>query len=55
MSPRHVVVTGAACGIGLAVAAFVTGAVLSVDGGASAGTAELPVHYARTTALQSAG
>ena len=36
-------------------AAFVTGAVLRVDGGATAGTAELPLHHTRTTALQSAG
>ncbi len=33
-------------------AAFVTGAVLRVDGGATAGTAALPVHQPRTTALQ---
>ena len=36
-------------------ARFVTGAVLRVDGGATAGTAELPLHHTRTTALQSAG
>jgi 3-oxoacyl-[acyl-carrier protein] reductase len=36
-------------------AGFVTGAVLRVDGGATAGTAELPLHHTGTTALQSAG
>jgi 3-oxoacyl-[acyl-carrier protein] reductase len=36
-------------------AAFVTGAVLRVDGGATAGTAELPLHHTHITALQSAG
>ena len=35
-------------------AAFVTGAVLRVDGGATAGTAALPVHHPGTTALQNA-
>jgi 3-oxoacyl-[acyl-carrier protein] reductase len=36
-------------------AGFVTGAVLRVDGGATAGTAELPLHHTHTTALQGAG
>ena len=36
-------------------AAFVTGAVLRVDGGATAGTAELPLHHTHVTALQGAG
>jgi 3-oxoacyl-[acyl-carrier protein] reductase len=35
-------------------ACFVTGAVLRVDGGATAGTAELPLHHPHLTALQSA-
>jgi 3-oxoacyl-[acyl-carrier protein] reductase len=35
-------------------AAFVTGAVLRVDGGATAGTSALPVHFPSTTALQGA-
>jgi 3-oxoacyl-[acyl-carrier protein] reductase len=33
-------------------AAFVTGAVLRVDGGATAGTTTLPVHHPSTTVLQ---
>jgi len=36
-------------------AGFVTGAVLRVDGGATAGTAELPLHHTHVTALQGAG
>ena len=36
-------------------AGFVTGAVLRVDGGATAGTAELPLHHTHITALQGAG
>jgi 3-oxoacyl-[acyl-carrier protein] reductase len=36
-------------------AGFVTGAVLRVDGGATAGTAELPLHHTHVTALQRAG
>ena len=36
-------------------AGFVTGAVLRVDGGATAGTAELPCTTPTPTALQSAG
>jgi NAD(P)-dependent dehydrogenase (short-subunit alcohol dehydrogenase family) len=36
-------------------ASFVTGAVLRVDGGATAGTAELPLHHTHVTALQGAG
>ena len=36
-------------------AGFVTGAVLRVDGGATAGTAALPLHHTGTTALQGAG
>jgi NAD(P)-dependent dehydrogenase (short-subunit alcohol dehydrogenase family) len=35
-------------------AAFVTGAVLRVDGGATAGTSALPVHFPSATALQGA-
>ena len=35
-------------------AGFVTGAVLRVDGGATAGTAELPLHHTHVTALQGA-
>ena len=35
-------------------AGFVTGAVLRVDGGATAGTAALPIHHPGTTALQNA-
>jgi 3-oxoacyl-[acyl-carrier protein] reductase len=35
-------------------AGFVTGAVLRVDGGATAGTAELPLHHTHPTALQGA-
>lgn len=35
-------------------AGFVTGAVLRVDGGATAGTAELPLHHTSITALQGA-
>ncbi len=35
-------------------AGFITGAVLRVDGGATAGTAELPLHHTDTTALQGA-
>ncbi|WP_219416906.1 SDR family NAD(P)-dependent oxidoreductase [Pseudonocardia nigra] len=38
-----------------AEAGFVTGAVLRVDGGATAGTTALPIHHPTTTALQSAG
>jgi 3-oxoacyl-[acyl-carrier protein] reductase len=38
-----------------AEAGFVTGAVLRVDGGATAGTAELPLHHTDITALQGAG
>lgn len=37
------------------VAAFTTGTVLRVDGGATAGTTDLPLHYPTTTALQSSG
>jgi NAD(P)-dependent dehydrogenase (short-subunit alcohol dehydrogenase family) len=37
-----------------AEAGFVTGAVLRVDGGASAGTSALPVHHPSITALQRA-
>ena len=37
-----------------AEAGFVTGAVLRVDGGASAGTSALPVHFPSSTALQRA-
>jgi 3-oxoacyl-[acyl-carrier protein] reductase len=33
-------------------AAFVTGAVLRVDGGATAGTTALPIHHPTTTSLQ---
>jgi 3-oxoacyl-[acyl-carrier protein] reductase len=36
-------------------AAFVTGAVLRVDGGSTAGTTALPLHYPSTTALQATG
>ena len=35
-----------------AEAAFVTGAVLRVDGGATAGTTALPIHHPTTTVLQ---
>jgi NAD(P)-dependent dehydrogenase (short-subunit alcohol dehydrogenase family) len=35
-----------------AEAAFVTGAVLRVDGGATAGTTALPIHHPTTTTLQ---
>ncbi len=35
-----------------AEAAFVTGAVLRVDGGAAAGTTALPIHHPTTTTLQ---
>jgi NAD(P)-dependent dehydrogenase (short-subunit alcohol dehydrogenase family) len=35
-----------------AEAAFVTGAVLRVDGGATAGTTALPIHHPTTTGLQ---
>jgi 3-oxoacyl-[acyl-carrier protein] reductase len=38
-----------------AEATFVTGAVLRVDGGATAGTTALPIHHPTTTALQHAG
>jgi hypothetical protein len=48
---RHVLVTGAAGGIG---ASFVTGAVLRVGGGATAGTTALPIHHPTTTTLQEA-
>lgn len=33
-------------------ASFVTGAVLRVDGGATAGTSDLPLHFPSTTSLQ---
>jgi 3-oxoacyl-[acyl-carrier protein] reductase len=36
-------------------ASFTTGTVLRVDGGATAGTTDLPLHYPTTTALQSSG
>jgi 3-oxoacyl-[acyl-carrier protein] reductase len=36
-------------------ASFTTGTVLRVDGGATAGTTDLPIHYPTTTALQSSG
>ncbi|HET7357238.1 MAG TPA: SDR family oxidoreductase [Nocardioidaceae bacterium] len=36
-------------------ASFTTGTVLRVDGGATAGTTDLPIHYPMTTALQSIG
>lgn len=35
-------------------ASFTTGAVLRVDGGATAGTTDLPTHYPTTTTLQTA-
>jgi NAD(P)-dependent dehydrogenase (short-subunit alcohol dehydrogenase family) len=35
-------------------ASFTTGAVLRVDGGATAGTTDLPHHYPSTTSLQTA-